>query len=72
MSRKFGPTRTELLFRAAVSVFGLGMMGFAIWYRGMPEGPGLVEVVGIAGLMFGGSLALSIWKLIKRDHPDGL
>jgi xanthosine utilization system XapX-like protein len=37
--------------------------------RGVPQGPAIVEVVGLAGVMFGGSLALSVWKLIKRDHP---
>jgi xanthosine utilization system XapX-like protein len=69
MSRKFGPTRGELKFRAAVSVFGLGLMVFALWYRGIPSGPALVEVAGLAGLMFGGSLLHALWKLWKRDHP---
>ncbi len=69
MSRKFGPSRGELKFRAIVSVFGLGLMVFALWYRGIPEGPGLIEVVGLASLMFGGSLVHAVWKLIKRDHP---
>jgi hypothetical protein len=69
MSRKFGPTRGELRFRAIVSVLGLALMGFALWYRGIPSGPGLVEVAGFAGLMFGGSLLHAVWKLIKRDHP---
>ncbi len=40
MSRKFGPTRGELKFRAVVSVLGLGLMVFAMWYRGIPSGPG--------------------------------
>jgi xanthosine utilization system XapX-like protein len=69
MSRKFGPTRGELQFRAVVSVFGLGLMGVALWVRGIPSGPGLIEVVGLAGLMFGGSLVHAVWKLLKRDHP---
>lgn len=69
MSRKFGPTRGELIFRAVFSVFGLCFMGVAIWLRGVPEGPGLVEVVGVAVALFGGTLVLSLWRLIKRDHP---
>jgi hypothetical protein len=69
MSRKFGPTRGELIFRSVFSVFGLAFMGVAIWLRGVPEGPGLVEVVGVAVALFGGTLCLSIWRLIKRDHP---
>lgn len=69
MSRQFGPTRGELIFRAVISVFGLALVGFAVWYRGIPEGPALFEVIGVAGALFGGTLALSIWRLIKRDHP---
>ena len=69
MSRRFGPTRGELRFRAGFSVFGLGLLAYALFHRGLPEGPGLVEVVGLAGLMFGGSLFLSVRKLIRRDHP---
>jgi hypothetical protein len=69
MSRKFGPTRGELIFRAVFSVGGLGLMGFALWFRGIPDGPALVEVVGLASLMFGGSLLHALWKLWKRDHP---
>jgi xanthosine utilization system XapX-like protein len=69
MARKFGPSRGELQFRAVVSVFGLGLLAFALWYRGLPSGPALVEVVGFAGLMFGGSLIHAVWKLIRRDYP---
>ncbi len=69
MARKFGPSRGELQFRAVVSVFGLGLLGFALWYRGIPSGPALVEVVGFAGLLFGGSLIHAVWKLVRRDYP---
>jgi hypothetical protein len=51
------------------SVFGLAFVGFVVWKRGVPDGPALVEVVGVAVALFGGTLALSIWRLIKRDHP---
>jgi xanthosine utilization system XapX-like protein len=69
MARKYGPSRGELTFRAAFSAAGLGLLGVALMLRGVPQGPAIVEVVGLAGVMFGGSLALSVWKLIKRDHP---
>jgi hypothetical protein len=69
VARKFGPSRGELQFRAVVSVFGLGLLGFALWYRGIPSGPALVEVVGFAGLLFGGSLIHAVWKLVRRDYP---
>ena len=69
MVRRFGPTRGELKFRAAFSVFGLALLAYALVRRGLPEGPALIEVVGLAGLMFGGTLILSVRKLIRRDHP---
>jgi hypothetical protein len=62
MAGKFGPSRAELWFRLAFSVVGLGMMGFALWYRGIPEGPALFEVVGLAGAFFGGT---AIWTGVK-------
>lgn len=69
MARKFGPSKGELQFRAVFSVLGLAMLGYALWYRGVPGGPALVEVVGLAGLLFGGSLIHAVWKLIRRDYP---
>lgn len=64
---KFGPTRGELKFRLLVSLGGLVLMVTALAYRGIPQGPALVEVVGIAGLFFGGTTVYSGWKLAKRD-----
>jgi hypothetical protein len=61
----YGPTRGELKFRLAVSLAGFALMVFALVYRGIPDGPALVEVVGIAGLFFGGSAvwsAVRLWK----------
>jgi xanthosine utilization system XapX-like protein len=62
---KYGPTRGELKFRIVVSMLGLAFMGFAVWYRGIPDGPALVEVVGLAGVFFGGTLVLSVRRLMK-------
>ncbi len=62
---RFGPSRGELKFRLVVSVAGFALMVFALFYRGIPEGPAIVEVVGLAGLFFGGSAvwsAIRLWK----------
>lgn len=57
---RFGPTRRELKFRLAVSCGGLALMLAALFLRGIPSGPAIVEVVGIAGLFFGGT---AVWTL---------
>ncbi|NNF23671.1 MAG: hypothetical protein HKN63_02525 [Rhodobacteraceae bacterium] len=64
---KFGPSRKEIKFRLVASLAGLALMVFALVYRGVPKGPAIVEVVGIAGLFFGGT---AIWSLIKLRQPD--
>lgn len=72
MAKKYGPTRGELQFRAVFSAFGLVAIGVLVAVRGVPKGPGLVEVFGIALLFFGGSLVHSLWRLrgsAERD-PD--
>jgi hypothetical protein len=69
MANKFGPTRGELIFRSAFSAAGLALLAVALWLRGIPQGPGLIEVLGMALLVFGGTLGLSVLKLIRRDHP---
>jgi hypothetical protein len=61
----FGPTRGELWIRAAISAFGLALLGGVFAVHGLPEGPGLVEVVGVAGLFFGLSGARAGWRLWK-------
>jgi hypothetical protein len=66
---KYGPTRGELQFRLAFSLAGLAFLGVAIALRGLPQGPALVEVIGVAGLFFGGTAILSARRLIRRDHP---
>lgn len=62
---KYGPTRGEWAFRLAVSVAGLALLGFALWFRGLPEGPGLIEVVGVSLLFFGGTALRALWKLLR-------
>ena len=69
MSR-FGPTRGELKFRLAVSLGGLALMAVALVYRGVPTGPAFVEVVGIAGLFFGGTAIWSARQLLRKPSVD--
>ena len=68
MSNKFGPTRSDLLFRLGFSVVGLAMVVGALAYRGLPTGPGGWEAIGLATLFFGGTFGWTVWKLIRRDH----
>jgi xanthosine utilization system XapX-like protein len=68
---KFGPDRGELRFRLVFSLVGLALLGVAVAIRGIPSGPALVEVFGIAGLFFGGTAVWTIWKLTKGGK-DGL
>jgi hypothetical protein len=66
---RYGPTRGELKFWLVASLFGLALMLFALWYRGFPGGPVLVEVVGLPTLLFGYLGTRSIKRLIRREHP---
>ncbi|MEL7098026.1 MAG: hypothetical protein AAGM84_04285 [Pseudomonadota bacterium] len=72
MKNKYGPTRGDLMFRLTFSVLGLAAVIGALLYRGLPTGPGGWEAIGIATIFFGGTFAWTMWKLIKKDHPDGL
>lgn len=65
---KYGPTRGEHLFRLIFSIFGLGCIGVLFAVQGVPRGPGLVEVVGIAGAFFGGTFILSARALLRRNQ----
>lgn len=60
----FGPTRGELKFRLVFSLIGLAGMIFAVAYRGI-SGIAAFEIVGIAGVFFGGSAIWSGWQLWK-------
>jgi len=64
--RKYGPTRGEHLFRLIFSLFGLGCIGVLFTVHGVPRGPGLVEVVGIAAAFFGGTAVLSARALLRK------
>jgi xanthosine utilization system XapX-like protein len=66
---RFGPTRGELWFWLWLSGGGLALMAFALAYRGVPSGPALAEVVGLAGLVFGYLGGRSVKRLLRREHP---
>lgn len=60
------PPRGELRFRLIFSLFGLGLVALALILRGSAlSAPALVEVLGVAGVFFGGSAAWSAWRLWK-------
>lgn len=69
---KFGPSRGEWIFRLVFSIAGMGMIAALIAIRGIPKGPALVEVVGIAGLFFAGTAVMAIRALRRRpgDRTD--
>ncbi|WP_300033559.1 hypothetical protein [uncultured Roseobacter sp.] len=67
---RFGPSRGDLTFRAAFAVAGLAMTGFALVWRGLPQGPGGWEAIMISVVFFGGTLIWSLRRLIRRDYPD--
>jgi hypothetical protein len=52
--------RKELRFRLWFSIAGLVLLGVALVVRGIPSGPALFEVMGIAGAFFGGT---AIWTI---------
>jgi xanthosine utilization system XapX-like protein len=64
---RFGPTRGELKFRLVFSLGGLVMTLVALFAHGIPSAPALVEVLGIAGLFFGGTAVWSARRLMRRD-----
>jgi hypothetical protein len=70
--RKYGPSRSEIKFRLWASLAGLAFLLAALLLRGVPSGPAMFEVVGIAGAFFGGTFIWSLHKLRQEDDEDGL
>jgi hydrogenase/urease accessory protein HupE len=50
------------------SLVGLGLLVAVIVVRGWPKGPALFEVIGVAGLFFGGTLGWSLYLLLFKDR----
>jgi xanthosine utilization system XapX-like protein len=66
---RHGPTRRELWFWLWASAGGLCLMVFALFVRGIPDGPAIAEVVGLASVVFGYLGSRSIKRLLRREHP---
>lgn len=66
---RFAPTRGELWFWLWVSLGGFALMGVALAVRGIPQGPAIAEVVGLAVLVFGYLGGRSVKRLIRGEHP---
>ncbi|UWQ17788.1 hypothetical protein [Jannaschia sp. M317] len=65
--RDFGPGLRETRLYLAVSVAGLGLLVLAVVLRGV-GGIAAIEVVGIAGAFFGGTV---IWALRRLRRLRG-
>lgn len=63
-----GPTRNELWFRLGFSLVGLVLVMVTVMSRGISNAAALVEVVGIAGLFFGGT---ALWTARKLWRSRG-
>jgi hypothetical protein len=66
---RFGPTRGELWFWLWVSVAGIVMLGALVTLRGLPEGPAIVEVLGVGVAVFGYLGGRSVKRLVRHQHP---
>lgn len=67
---KYGPSRSELKFRLYASVVGLALLAGALIFRGLPTGPAMFEVVGIAGAFFGGTFIWALRRLRRLRKSD--
>jgi hypothetical protein len=61
----YGPSRREHWFRLLLSLAGFALLIYAVWRRGVQQGPAMYEVVVFGGLVLGGSILWSAWKLWK-------
>ena len=66
---RFGPTRGELWVWLWASAGGFAFLAVALVVRGIPDGPAIAEVVGLATVVFGYLGIRSVKRLIRREHP---
>ena len=66
---RFAPTRGELWFWLWVRLPQLEVRGVPLAVRGIPKGPAIAEVVGLATVVFGYLGGRSIKRLIRGEHP---
>lgn len=60
-----GMSRGEAWLRLAFCAVGFALIGGVLAVQGLPEGPGLVEVLGVAGLFFGWSGVTALRRLLR-------
>ena len=70
MPNEYGPSRGELMFRLWISLAGLTLLVAALAIRGWPSGPAMFEVVGIAGVFFGGTLFWTVRQLLRLESTE--
>lgn len=66
---RHGPSRGELWFWLWVSLGCLALLVLALATRGLPDGPGMIEVIGLPVLLIGYLGGRSVKRLIRREHP---
>ncbi len=62
---EYGPSRGELWFRVVVGIAGLIAVVAVTFAGGIPNSAALVEVLGIGGLFFGGTLFFAVRGLMR-------
>lgn len=67
-TRKFRPSRGEYIFRLCFAIFGLALLAFALFWRGVPTGPAFAELVLVGGGFLGYWLISSLRALLRGDH----
>ena len=61
---KYGPSRKETLIYLGISLAGLALLLAAVAFRGV-GGIAAIEVVGMAGLFFGGTTVWAVRRLMR-------
>lgn len=67
---KYGPGKGELQFRLVFSALGLVLLVAALFFRGIPQGAAMFEIVVIASVFFGGTFVWTLKKLLQRGYTD--
>lgn len=62
--------RKEIWFRLIFSLFGLGLMFFAILYRGVSNGIVAIELILIPTVLFGGTCVWAVRKLLRKPPEN--
>jgi hypothetical protein len=66
---RYGPSRSELKVWLALGLLVLSLIPLVFWWKGIPRGPALAEVVILPGVVGSYLTGRSIKRLIRREHP---